>query len=91
MTKSKWTAQVQIKWTKMDTPVWENWNWLKSWKEVKWAASTMGEWDMIMHVDCKTPEELEKFIHDKLRSKKWVADTKSTWSKEVWSNWGKAA
>jgi DNA-binding Lrp family transcriptional regulator len=83
---SKWTAQVQVKWTK-DAPVWENWNWLKKWKEVKWAASTMGEWDMILWVDCNSPEELEKFIHEKLRAKKWVSDTKSTWTKEVWSVW----
>lgn len=87
---SKWTAQVQVKWTK-DAPVWENWNWLQEWKEVKWAASTMGEWDMILWVDTKSPEELEKFVHDKLWSKKWVSDTKSTWTKEVWNNWSKAA
>ena len=51
----------------------------------------MGEWDMILWVDCKTPEELEKFVHDKLWAKKWVADTKSTWTKEVWNNWKKSA
>ena len=34
------------------------------------------------------PEDLEKFVHEKLWAKKWVADTKSTWTKEVWNNWG---
>jgi len=81
----KWTAQVHVKWNK-DAPVWENWGWLKDWKEVKWAASTMGEWDMVMWVDVQTPADLEHFVHDKLRSKNWVADTHSTWTKEVWKN-----
>lgn len=79
----KWNAQVYVKWNK-DAPVWENWAWLKEWPEVKWAASTMGEWDMVMWVDVQTPADLEHFVHDKLRSKKWVADTQSTWTKEVW-------
>jgi len=79
----KWTAQVQVKWNK-DAPVAENWDWLKKWKEVKWAASTMGDWDMVLWVDVQTPAELEKFVHEKLRAKKWVADTRSTWTKEVW-------
>lgn len=82
---SKWTAQVQVKWNK-DAPQ-GDWSWLKKWKEVKWAASTMGEWDMVLWVDVKTPEELEKFVHEKLWAKKWVSDTKSTWTKEVWNNW----
>jgi hypothetical protein len=51
----------------------------------------MGEWDMILWFDCKNPEELEKFIHEKLWAKKWVADTKLTWTKEVWNNWKKSA
>jgi len=82
----KWTAQVHVKWNK-DAPVWENWSWLKKWKEVKWAASTMGEWDMVLWVDVQTPEELEKFVHEKLWAKKWVTNTQSTWTKEVWSVW----
>ncbi|MEX0799453.1 MAG: Lrp/AsnC ligand binding domain-containing protein [Bacteriovoracaceae bacterium] len=80
----QWSAQVQVKWTK-DAPVWENWNWLKDWKEVKWAASSMGEWDMVFWVNVSGPKELEEFVHEKLWSKKWVADTHSTWTKEVWS------
>jgi len=47
----------------------------------------MGEWDMVLWVDVSTPEELEKFVHDKLWAKKWVENTKSTWTKEVWSVW----
>ena len=40
---------------------------------------------MILWVDCKDPADLEKFIHEKLRSLKWVLDTKSTWTKEIWN------
>ena len=81
---SKWTAQVSVKWTK-DAPVWENWEWLKDWNEVKWAASTMGEWDMLLWVDVDSPEKLEDFVHNKLWSKNWVSNTQSTWTKEVWA------
>lgn len=87
---AKWTAQVQVKWTK-DAPVWENWNWLQDWKQVKWAASTMGDWDMTLWVDVNTPQDLEDFVHNKLWAKNWVSDTKSTWTKEVWNTWGQAA
>ncbi len=62
-----------------------NWEWLKEWKEVCWAGSTMGDWDMTLWVDVKTPAELEEFVHKKLRSKPWVLDTQSTWMKEVWA------
>ncbi len=87
--KNKWSAQVLVKWNK-DAPVNENWNWLKKWKEVKWAASTMGDWDLMLWVDCKEPADLEKFIHEKLRPLKWVSDTKSTWTKEVWNSWNES-
>jgi hypothetical protein len=86
----KWTAQVQVKWTK-DAPVWDNWNWLQEWSEVKWAASTMGDWDMTLWVDVQTPEDLENFVHKKLWGKKWVSDSKSTWTKEVWNTWQASA
>ena len=81
---SQWKAQVSVKWTK-DAPVWENWDWLNEWSEVKWAWSTMGDWDMTLWVDVDNPAALEDFVHKKLRSKNWVADTKSTWTKEVWA------
>lgn len=82
---ANWMAQVQVKWNK-DAPVKaDDWNWLKEWSEVKWAGSTMGDWDMTLWVDVKTPEELESFVHTKLRDKNWVTDTKSTWTKEVWA------
>lgn len=80
----KWTAQVQVKWNK-DAPQGENWSWLKDWDEVKWAWSTMGDWDMTLWLDVSNPEDLEKFVHEKLRTKNWVEDTKSTWTKEVWA------
>ena len=81
---SNWTAQVQVKWNK-DHPKWESWDWKSEWPEVKWAASTMGEWDMTLWVNVQTPEELEKFVHNKLRDKGWVWDTQSNWVKEVWA------
>ncbi len=87
---NKWSAQVQVKWNK-NAPDWKDWNWKGEWKEVKWAASTMGEWDMILWVDVKTPEELEAFVHNKLWASNWVANTHSTWAKEVWNEWNKAA
>ena len=80
----KWTAQVQVKWNK-DAPQGDNWSWLKDWSEVKWAWSTMGDWDMTLWLDVATPAELENFVHTKLREKNWVEDTKSTWTKEVWA------
>ena len=79
---SKWFAQVDVKWNK-NAPSSE-WDWSK-WNEVKWAASTMGDWDMSLWVEVTTPAELEEFVHNKLRSNDWVADTKSTWIKEVWA------
>ena len=80
---AKWSARIDVRWN-ADAPATENWDWLKEWKEVKWAWSTTGEWDMTLWVDVSTPDELEKFVHNKLRTKKWVAYTKSTWTKEVW-------
>lgn len=81
--EKKWNAQVWIKWDKA-APMASDWSWMKDWKEVKWAASTMGEWDMALWVDVDTPDQLEDFIHTKLRSKDWVDSTQSTWAKEVW-------
>ena len=80
----KWTAQVQVKWNK-GAPQGEDWSWLKDWSEVKWAWSTMGDWDMTLWLEVRTPEELENFVHTKLRTKNWVEDTRSTWTKEVWA------
>lgn len=79
-----WSAWVNVKWTK-EAPVSEDWNFLKEWKEVKWAGSTMGDWDMSLWIDVSTPEELETFVHTKLRSKNWVSDTQSTWTKEIFN------
>ena len=79
-----WTAHVHVKWNK-EAPVWENWDWLKEWPEVKSAWSTMGNWDMTLWVNVDSPAKLEEFIHKKLRSKDWVCDTESTWGKRVWA------
>ncbi|MBT7608335.1 MAG: Lrp/AsnC ligand binding domain-containing protein [Bacteriovoracaceae bacterium] len=78
-------AQVQVKWNKEAPIASDDWSWLKEWSEVKWAGSTMGDWDMTLWVDAKDPEELEQFVYSKLRSKNWVADTKSVWTKKVWA------
>lgn len=80
---SKWTAQVDVKWNK-NAPATANWDWLKEWSEVKWAWSTTGSWDMTLWGDVSNPEELEAFVHNKLRNTDWVEDTRSTWTKEVW-------
>lgn len=80
---SKWTAQVDVKWNQ-NAPATDSWEWLKDWPEVKWAWSTTGDWDMTLWVDVHTPDELETFVHNKLRSKDWVTNTRSTWTKEVW-------
>jgi len=81
---AKWRAQVMVKWSK-DAPRWDNWNWLKEWNEVSWAGSTMGDWDMTLWVDVSSPEELENFVHNKLKATNWVDETYSTWVKEVWA------
>lgn len=80
-----WTAQVYVKWNSKFPAQDKNWSWLKEWKEVKSAWSTMGEWDMILWVDAKSPDELEQFVVSKLRSKDWVADTQTWWTHEVWN------
>ncbi len=80
--ESNWTAQVKVKWLGNNTP--EDWSWLKDWSEVKWAWSTMGEWDMTLWLNVNNPNELEEFVTNKLRSKDWVSDTWSTWVKDVW-------
>jgi hypothetical protein len=46
----------------------------------------MGDWDMLLTIDAKTPEDVEDFIWKKLRAKDWVANTHCTWAKQVWSN-----
>jgi DNA-binding Lrp family transcriptional regulator len=79
-----WSAHVNVKW-KPEAEVPKNWDWLNEWKEVKWAWSTMGDWDMTIWVDADSPETLEDFVNTKLRSKDWVWDTKSTWTKQVWA------
>ena len=79
-----WSAQINVKWNK-NTPPPKDWKWLKDWPEVKWAASTMGEWDMTVWVDVDGPGELEDFVWKKLRAKDWVWDTQSTWCKKLWA------
>lgn len=78
------SAQVSVKWNPTAKRNWTDWNWLSDWKEVKSAWSTMGDWDMVMWVQADSPEALEQFVMNRLRSNEWVADTKTTWWHNVW-------
>ncbi len=88
MAKSNWQATVYVKWNKEWSKQWaqkKSWDWLKDWKEVSSAWSTMGDWDMVLWVDVSSPEDLEKFVSEKLWSQKWVESTESHWARQVWS------
>ena len=80
-----WQAQIWVKWNK-NVSVSNDWSWMKEWKEVQGVWSMMGDWDMMLTIDAKTPAEVEEFIWKKLRTKDWVANTHCTWAKQVWSN-----
>ena len=87
-TKSNWQATVYLKWNKEWSKQWaqkKSWDWLKDWKEVSSAWSTMGDWDMVLWVNVETPEQLEKFVSEKLWSQKWVEATESHWARQVWA------
>jgi len=43
----------------------QSWDWLKDWKEVSSAWSTMGDWDMVLWVNVSSPEDLEKICERK--------------------------
>ena len=79
-----WSAQIYVKWKPEVRKDWENWDWLKDWPKVQAAWSTMGEWDAVLWVDAATPEEVEKFVFEHLRSNDWVQDTKTHWWNQVW-------
>ena len=81
-----WQAQVFVKWNKKWPKEWakaKTWDWLKEWPEVQTAWSTMGDWDCVLWVEAKDPEELENFVCNKLWSKEWVEKTESKWAREV--------
>jgi DNA-binding Lrp family transcriptional regulator len=80
-----WQAQVWVKWNE-NAPHDGTWNWLKDWKEVHTAWSVMGDWDMLLTIEAKTPEDVENFIWNKLRKKNWVSATHTTWANQVWEN-----
>jgi DNA-binding Lrp family transcriptional regulator len=85
----KWQAQILVKWNKKWPKEWakaKTWDWLKEWPEVKSAWSTMGDWDAVLWVEAKDPEELESFVCNKLWGKDWVEKTESTWARSVWGN-----
>ncbi len=89
-----WQAQVWVKWNDK-VPKTNDWSWLNEWSEVHTAWSVMGDWDMLLTIEARGPEEVESFIWNKLRSKDWVANTHTTWANQVWSNpkwtWKKTA
>ncbi len=78
-----WNAHVWVKWSN----TWDNnWESVKEWNQVKRVWSCMGDWDMCLEVNVDSPEKLENFVWSHLRSKKWVQQTHSTWSKEIWNS-----
>lgn len=81
-TKQEWQAWVWVKW-KPGTPstAWESWK-SNSW--IKGAWSTLGQWDCVLWLNAKTPEELEEFVWKTIRKNEWVQDTNTTWSKQWW-------
>lgn len=80
--KNQWQAWVHIKWKSgAPTNAWEAW---KSNPTIKSAWSTLGEWDSMLWLDVKTPDELEEFVWKHVRTNSWVQDTKTTWSKQWW-------
>jgi len=80
--ESRWYAQVEIKWKGPARSDWD-WSFLKEWKEVKEAWSTMGEWDLTLWLDLKNPQELEHFVSGNLVGCDWVERTKSSWAKKI--------
>ena len=82
-----WQAQVYVKWNKQWPKEWskaQKWDWFKEWPEVKTAWSTMGEWDLVLWVEGKTPEEIENFVCNKVWNKEWVDKTETHWARQVW-------
>lgn len=80
-----WNAFVWVKCSdefKMDS----NWKWVEDLKGVKKCWSAMGDWDLWFQVDVNSPDELESWVWTELRKNRWVTDTRSTWTKEVWSS-----
>jgi DNA-binding Lrp family transcriptional regulator len=77
-----WGVWIWIKW-KPGTPsdAWRQWHALK---EVKEAWSTSGDWDCSLWADIDSPEAVEKFVWNKIRSNQWVDKTETHWSKKCW-------
>lgn len=83
MAKTTWQAWVWVKW-KAGAPstAWEAW---QSHQQIKGAWSTLGQWDCVLWLDAKTPDELEEFVWKNIRKNEWVQDTNTTWAKEWWT------
>jgi len=80
-----WNAHVWVKCNNELKPN-DSWDSMKDWQDVRRAWWTMGDWDLVLEVDCDSPDKLEEFVWKELRKKPWVNETHSTWTKEVWSN-----
>jgi len=79
---SKWNSVIFIK-TKKD---WTDTDSVKKWQGVENIWSTSGEWDWCIKLDDKhsTPQQTEEVV-SKLRQSEWVADSESSWWREVYS------
>ncbi len=79
---SKWNSVIFLKtqkeWTDTDT--------VSKWSGVEKIWSTSGDWDWCIKLDKdhSTPEKTEALVA-KLRSTDWVANTESSWWREVYS------
>ena len=79
---SNWNSVIFIKtkkeWTDTDT--------VSKWSGVEKIWSTSGDWDWCIKMDKahSNPDQTEELVA-RLRSTDWVANTESTWWREVYS------
>jgi hypothetical protein len=82
---SKWRAQVKVKWAGDPMSDEVSWSWIQNFKEIKWAASEHGEWNLTLWVDVNDPQELDDFINQRLKKNPKIVETHSTWVKQIWA------
>ena len=82
MSDKNWQTWVWVKW-KPGTPTnaWEKW---KSNPLVTTAWSTLGEWDCVLCLSVRDPDELEQFVWKNLRANEWVESTSTMFAKKWW-------
>ena len=82
MAENNWYPWVWVKWKQgTNTTAWEGW---QGNPRIKSAWSTQGDWDCVLWVDAKTPDELEDFVWNTVRGNEWVASTRTSWAKQWW-------